>query len=461
MVILFGAVFLVSFCISAFASDVEMLKHGVVKITAKNPNRIGTGVIVGVKDNTAYIATASHVIEGDPSPQVTFYQDSSHTYPAKIQGMEGGNPKGLAALVVEGELPAGIRPLAFYLEGKVTGGEKVTVIGFPRLAPVPWAVTEGTITGLVGPDLIFTGPLEEGNSGGPLLYRGKVVGLITEVAGSFNYAKPAVMAQYELKNWHLLFSDAGDSPLPRGIPFNSPTQPLALKEMVLVPGGTFWMGSPEDESRSSDERPRHNVLLDPFYLDIFEVTTGQYAQFMSATGHAAPEFWDQVDLSRDKKKPVVGVSWQDANDFCDRAGKRLPTEAEWEKAARGTDERKYPWGQKPPSTDMANFDQKPTPEKVYSDRLKPVGSYEKGKSQLGVYDMAGNAWEWVADWYDKKYYGISPKKNPKGPETGEEKVMRGGSWDDLPTALRSGDRSKLLPSEQNDSVGFRCAKDAP
>ena len=229
--------------------------------------------------------------------------------------------------------------------------------------------------------------------------------------------------------------------------------------MVAIPAGEFWMGSPEDESRSKDERPRHKVFLDSFYLDIFEVTTRQYAQFMSATGYAAPEFWDQVVLSRDKNKPVVGVSWQDANDYCHWADKRLPTEAEWEKAARGTDERKYPWGQEPPSTHMANFDQKSTPEKIYSDRLMPVGSYENWKSPFGVYDMAGNVWEWVADWYDKKYYRNSPKKNPKGPEPGDEKVMRGGSWDDFPTALRSGDRSRLVPSERNDSVGFRCATD--
>jgi len=144
--------------VPVWANDVQGLKRGVVKITATNPNRIGTGVIVGVKGQVAYIATASHVIEGDPSPKVTFYQDTLHLYPAKIQGMEGGNPRGLAALVVQGDLPSGIRSLAFQTDVKFAGGEKVTVIGFPRLVPVSWAVAEGTITGLVGPDLTCDSP---------------------------------------------------------------------------------------------------------------------------------------------------------------------------------------------------------------------------------------------------------------------------------------------------------------
>jgi Trypsin-like peptidase domain len=242
---------------AVFAQDLDVLKGGVVKITAINPNRVGTGVIVGVKGKTVYIATASHVIENDPSPQVTFYQDRSHSYPAKIQGMEGGNPKGLAALVVESDLPSGIRPLAFHVEAKLTGGEKVSVIGFPRLVPVPWAVVEGTITGLVGPDLIFAGPVEEGNSGGPLLYQGKVVGLITEIAGSYKYAKPALLAQFELKNWQLLFTDAEPSSSPPSGQAPSPLQTEVFhpKGMVLVPDGEFLRGSPEDESRSADERP--------------------------------------------------------------------------------------------------------------------------------------------------------------------------------------------------------------
>ena len=167
LLVFFSWVGMILWSQSVMAQDLDSLKAGVVKITAKNPNRIGTGVIVGIKGNTTYIATASHVIEGDPSPQVFFYQDA-HPHFATVKGMEGGHRKGLAALVVEGDLPSGIQPIAFDAETQFAGGEKATVIGFPRMVPIPWAVAEGTITGLVGPDLIFTGPVEEGNSGAPL-----------------------------------------------------------------------------------------------------------------------------------------------------------------------------------------------------------------------------------------------------------------------------------------------------
>ncbi len=429
------------------AQGIEELKAGVVKIHSEfeGTRQVGTGIIVQLEEGAAFILTAAHVIVGgDVHPNVFFKTRSNRPFPSKF--LKADRDLDLAVLLVEGALPKDLRIMRLDPFTKIVGGEEITIIGFPRISETSWTVTAGHVAGLNPSSLVFDGTVAEGNSGGPLLLDGKVIGLISRIDLKFGYAVPAALVQRALEVWNIM--------QPIGQPETSDVAP-----MVIISAGEFWMGSPGDESRSKDELPRHKVFLDSFYLDIFEVTTRQYAQFMNATGHPAPEFWDQVDLSRDENKPVVGVSWQDANDFCDGAGKRLPTEAEWEKAARGTDERKYPWGQEPPTTHLANFDQKPTPEKIYSDRLKPVGSYEDGKSPLGVYDMAGNAWEWVADWYDKKYYGISPKKNPKGPETGEEKVMRGGSWDDLPTALRSGDRSKLLPSERNDSVGFRCAKD--
>ena len=250
------------------AQDLDSLKAGVVKITAKNPNRIGTGVIVGIKGNTTYIATASHVIEGDPSPQVFFYQDA-HPHFATVKGMEGGHRKGLAALVVEGDLPSGIQPIAFDAETQFAGGEKATVIGFPRMVPIPWAVAEGTITGLVGPDLIFTGPVEEGNSGAPLLFGGRVIGLITDIVGSYKYAKPSVIAQYELKNWQLVFTEKV-----RQVPAG----------MALIPEGTFQMGSPDGEGEK-DEHPQHHVSVKAFYLDMHEVTNRQFQQFVQTSNY--------------------------------------------------------------------------------------------------------------------------------------------------------------------------------
>lgn len=427
--------------------SMEELKAGVVKIHSEyeGTRQVGTGIIVQLEENAVFILTAAHVIVGgDPHPEVFFKTRSNRPFPSNL--VKADQDLDLALLLVEGPLPKDLRMMRLDPFTKIVGGEKVTIIGFPRIAETSWTVTAGTVAGLNPSSLVFSGTVAEGNSGGPLLLDGKVIGVVSRMDLKFGYAVPAALVQRALDVWNIM------PPLGK-------TEISDEALMVLISAGEFWMGSPEDESRSKDERPRHKVFLDSFYLDTFEVTTEQYAQFMSSKSHTPPEFWDQVDLSRDKNKPVVGVSWQDANDFCVWAGKRLPTEAEWERAARGTDERKYPWGQEPPSTHIANFDQKPTPEKVYSDRLKPVGSYENGKSPQGVYDMAGNVWEWVGDWYDKKYYRVSPKKNPKGPERGEEKVMRGGSWDDHPSPLRSSDRSKLLPSERNDSVGFRCAKD--
>ena len=452
--------------------SVENLKHGVVKITAKNPNRVGTGVIVGIKRNTAYIATASHVIEGDPSPQVLFYQDA-HPHSAMIKGMEGGHRKGLAALVVEGDLPSGIRPIAFNAETQFTGGEKVTVIGFPRLVPVPWAVAEGMITGLVGPDLIFTGPVEEGNSGGPLLLGGRVIGLITDVVGSYKYAKPSVIAQYELKNWQLPFTEPG-LPTPPGKVSQVPSG------MVLIPAGTFQMGSPDGEG-DTDEQPQHAVTLDAFYLDTHEVTNRQFQQFVQANSYKTtaekdgkawgysqggwkeisgaswqkPEGEQSVFASGRESHPVVSISWEDANAYCMGAGKRLPTEAEWEYAARsgGTEEV---WA-------GTSVEEQLTEYAVYSansgNRTTSVGG--KKPNGLGLYDMSGNVWEWVADWYAEDYYRNSPTKNPQGPSSGEKKALRGGSWINYPSNLRSALRLGYDPSTRAAYFGVRCAQDAP
>jgi len=229
--------------------------------------------------------------------------------------------------------------------------------------------------------------------------------------------------------------------------------------MVLVPAGEFTMGSP-DGVGEKEEHPQHTVDLDAFYIDQYEVTTEQYAQFMSATGHSAPEFWDQVDSSRDGKKPVIGINGDDAQTYCDWAGKRLPTEAEWEKAARGTDQRTYPWGDTNPDSRIANFG-KDWDSEMYAERLKAVGSYERGKSPYGAYDMVGNVSEWGADWYDKDYYGKSPQKNPHGPSSGVLKVLRGGSWLDSPTYLRSALRYWFNPAYRYANIGVRCAQDAP
>jgi formylglycine-generating enzyme required for sulfatase activity len=221
--------------------------------------------------------------------------------------------------------------------------------------------------------------------------------------------------------------------------------------MVLVPAGEFTMG---------ENAGTHRVYLDAFWMDKYEVTAARYASFLQATGHKSPAYWNEVNLGRQSDRPVVGVDWHDAEAYCRWAGKRLPTEAEWEKAARGPTGYLYPWGNEEPSPVLANYDS--DGQRVWKGyaTLAPVGSYEGGQSPYGIYDMAGNVWEWVADWYDDGYYATSPDRNPKGPSSGWRKVVRGGSWYTIAPHVRSTYRLRHMPSHQTSLIGFRCSKDA-
>ena len=221
--------------------------------------------------------------------------------------------------------------------------------------------------------------------------------------------------------------------------------------MAVVPAGEFMMGSPTGDS---DEQPAHKVHVDAFSMDKYEVTVGQYAVFLQAKGIDPPSDWKTMNQPAHQKRPVANVDWADAFAFCKWAGKRLPTEAEWEKAARGTDGRLYPWGNDPPTPLHANFGK---PDWNNHGVLAPIGTFEDGKSPYGIYDMAGNVWEWVNDWYDYNYYKTSPSQNPTGPSTGGTKVIRGGSWYSNPRAMRSANRSLITPTDQGLN-GFRCAK---
>ena len=223
--------------------------------------------------------------------------------------------------------------------------------------------------------------------------------------------------------------------------------------MVVVPAGEFMMGSPTGDS---DEQPAHKVYVDAFSMDVYEVTVGQYAAFLQAKGIDPPSDWKTMNQPAHQKRPVANVDWADAAAYCKWAGKRLPTEAEWEKAARGTDGRLYPWGNDPPTPLHANFGK---PDWNNHGVLTPVGTFEGGKSPYGIYDMAGNVWEWVSDWYDYNYYKTSPSQNPTGPPMGGYKVIRGGSWNSNQRNLRSSDRYWDPPSFRSLYFpGFRCAK---
>jgi len=236
------------------------------------------------------------------------------------------------------------------------------------------------------------------------------------------------------------------------------------KAMGFVPAGEFSMGSPQGEG-DADEHPQRRVDLDAFWVDKTEVTNAEYQRFMQATGRAAPRYWGDEGFSR-PDQPVVGVDWEDAAAYAQWAGKRLPTAAEWEKAARGTDGRRYPWGDAwdVKSTRRCNFADRNTSD-PWSDpdvddgyaRTAPVGSYPLGACPYGCLDMAGNVWEWCADWHREDYYASAPARNPTGPASGSSRELRGGSWIFGEKYVRCADRYFKRPSLRSSTIGFRCA----
>jgi formylglycine-generating enzyme required for sulfatase activity len=220
---------------------------------------------------------------------------------------------------------------------------------------------------------------------------------------------------------------------------------------VYIPEGKFKMG---EDSAQSDNAPMHTVYLDAYLIDRIPVTNTMYARCVEAgkctydvqqakteIHYGNPDYADH---------PVVYVTWFQAADYCLWAGRRLPMEAEWEKAARGTDARRYPWGLEAIDPKLANFNN------LIGDTT-PAGSYPLGASPYGVLDMAGNVRQWIADWYSAFYYASSPKDNPQGPASGEKRVLRGGAFDDPPNSLRTTTRFAHIPGSSGFNRGFRCA----
>jgi formylglycine-generating enzyme required for sulfatase activity len=221
------------------------------------------------------------------------------------------------------------------------------------------------------------------------------------------------------------------------------------KSMIVVPAGEFIMGT--DDS-STDTYPRRNVYVDEFQIDKHEVTVEEFRQFVREAGY---DF--QPSSMRDcnygatgkEKHPMNCISWVDANAYAKWAGKSLPTEAEWEKAARGEGGLLYPWGNDRLDASDAAID---------SDQTAPVGSHPKDRSAYGVMDMLGNVSEWIDDWYDKNYYRVAPLRNPSGPATGKDKVLRGGSFESQVDQASLVGRKRNIPGAGRFSAafGFRC-----
>ncbi len=276
---------------------------------------------------------------------------------------------------------------------------------------------------------------------------------------------------------------AEPTPVPTTAPSDEPTAVLGVGSTttspsdgmvsVYVPAGEFLIG--DNASKWADERPQHTVHLDAFWIDQTEVTNRMFQRFVQASSYETEAeragvgyFWNgagwdavvgaswrtpfgqESNIDNRLDQPVIHMSWNDAVAYCTWAGRRLPTEAEWEKAARGTDGRLYPWGNAPPDARHGNFGGN-------VGDLIAVGSYPQNASPYGALDMAGNVYEWVADWYGKDYYSNSPSQNPAGPTSGTYRVVRGGSWQLDPLRLRTVEREVSGPQYSNSNIGFRCA----
>ncbi|MCW5800040.1 MAG: Serine/threonine-protein kinase pkn1 [Nitrospira sp.] len=245
------------------------------------------------------------------------------------------------------------------------------------------------------------------------------------------------------------------------------------EEMVRIPAGEFIMGSDKKTDRVAyrSEFPQRRVYLDAYEIDKYEVTNLHYLKYILATGKLPQLDWryDGGNFQESMANhPIMHVSWYDADNYCRWVGKRLPTEAEWEKAARGEDGRLNPWGNQSAGLSRANFGRtglsgpvRDRPERLLMyPPLISVDKYDNAVSPYGLYQTLGNVSEWVNDWYDQDYYKTAPDRNPKGPETGTQKAFRGGGWMDSTTTMRVAMRNGTDPTTKINWMGFRCARDA-
>ena len=291
------------------AQDIARLQSGVVKITAKPPNgttNVGTGFIVRLETNAAYIVTAAHVVAGDAHPKVEFFTKRNMPVTAEVLGLEGDDEvRGLALVVVRGteNLPKGITALSLAVTTRLSEGEDILVIGFPRNAG-PWALIKGNISSRQGRDMYFSPSVDSGHSGGPVFHSGKVVAMVGAGSQSVGRGVTVRSVQDYIEGFGITAQEgrvrhqwrSNPRPRPPQRPNRRPRPMTQDREitgkdgapMVLIPAGEFWMGSPDGEG-DKDEHPRHQVYLDAYSMDKFEVTVSRYAEFLRSTGRQAPD----------------------------------------------------------------------------------------------------------------------------------------------------------------------------
>ncbi|MBI1930790.1 SUMF1/EgtB/PvdO family nonheme iron enzyme [Candidatus Poribacteria bacterium] len=450
-----------------------------------NPKGLGSGIITSAEGE---VVTNYHVVKGAGSLLVKLLNGAM--FP--VEGLLASAPEqDFAVLKVNGkELPA-VR-LGSLKSVKV--GQLVFALGSPL--GMEQTFTNGMVSSIRDgsevkmsalPKVIqHTAPISPGNSGGPLLNQlGDVIGINTlmiEGGQNLNFAVPIDYVKPQLGKKltqpppppppqkepppEKVTPPRKDPPPKEATPPQNepPSEKVIPPErdsppgrMVLIPAGEFQMGSNDGHD---DEKPVHTVYGDAFYIDVYEVTNAQYKQFIDATDHPAPKYWNDSKYNA-SNQPVVAVTWYDAAAYCQWAGKRLPTEAEWEKAARGgLAGKKYPWGD---SIDysVANYDDK-------VGKTTPVGSYSP--NGYGLYDMSGNVWEWCMDEWNPGFYAKSPRDNPVAggiisfvnnnfTNIKTDRMVRGGSWDGTVYGVRVAGRLSLVPSTRgSNDGGFRCAR---
>ena len=278
------------------AQDIAQIKKGVVKITAQveGKNKIGSGIIVKLEEDHVYIVTASHVVEGDQQPSAMFFSAPHRPFRARVLGLEGGNPAGLAALLIEGKLPPDLQALNLDQTTSIGGGEAITLIGFPQPEGSLWTVTTGTLSGRRGSALSFAGVADEGNSGGPVLFQGEVVGIVTQVGAKFNSAAPAMLARFALEGWGVRLSEEIRTPPPDTVKnaskpiFTAPAMPGPKVAGTYQGRGFFSIGG--------------MVGLQATYQQQGETVSGSYANdqgdFGVVQGHAQGTMFEGRTVSQ-------------------------------------------------------------------------------------------------------------------------------------------------------------------
>jgi formylglycine-generating enzyme required for sulfatase activity len=415
--------------VTASAQEPETARSALVRISGtRNGTPVrGTGFVVGLEGGKAMIVTAAHVIEGVQSLEVTFAVDPTESYPA---GAMLGHDANLAVFPVRGALPAGVTALSFEVASRPRDGEELLLRGFPQMELAP-RVTRRVLSARRGTLLLIDQGVGEGFSGGPVLQDGKVVGVVTDADDQTTYAVNAVVAQEALEGLGVKLGGTSGRCVPgeehreNGIVF------------VRICPGAFTMGSAaNDPQAGSDEKPAHQVTLSEFWIGKTEITNEQYRRYRS-------------DHQGEDSLPATHVSWEDAEAACRHFGGRLPTEAEWEYAARAGSQTAWSFGD-----DEKRLGEYAWYDKSSDDTSHPVGM--KKPNAWGLYDMHGNVEEWLADWFGP-YPSVS-QSDPAGPTTGTSRVLRGGEFRNPPGDLRSARRSGGGLVNRVRYTGFRCAR---